>query len=74
MKEYICIESHNEVDGGMLVRGRELIRCKSCTWYITVELKADGTVDKRFKPSFCQLLREYMSENDFCSLAKPKEK
>lgn len=30
MKEYICIESPNEVEGGMLVREHELIRCKDC--------------------------------------------
>ena len=30
MKEYICVESPNEVDGGMLVREQELIRCKDC--------------------------------------------
>lgn len=30
MKEYICVESPNEVDCGMLVREQELIRCKDC--------------------------------------------
>lgn len=30
MKEYICIESPNEVEGGLLVRKQELIRCKDC--------------------------------------------
>lgn len=30
MKEYICVESPNEVEGGMLMREHELIRCKDC--------------------------------------------
>ena len=33
MKEWICVEAPNEVEGGMLVRGRELIRCKDCDWF-----------------------------------------
>lgn len=37
MKEYICIESPNEVDGGMFVRKQELIRCKNCDWFDTEE-------------------------------------
>ena len=32
-KEYICIESPNEVDGGMLVREQELIHCADCRFY-----------------------------------------
>ena len=73
MKEYICIESPNEVEGGMLVREQELIRCKDCFWYRSVELKADGTHDKRFKPSRCALWDEDMNDTDFCSYAMPKE-
>ena len=30
MKEYICIESPNEVEGGILLKEQELIRCKYC--------------------------------------------
>ena len=33
MKEYICVESPNEVEGGFLVRKQELIRCKDCDWF-----------------------------------------
>ena len=32
MKEYICVESPNEVDGGMLMREHELIRCEDCKY------------------------------------------
>ena len=32
MKEYICVESPNEVEGGMLMREHELIRCKDCKY------------------------------------------
>ena len=48
----------------------ELIRCRDCFWYITNELKQDGTVDKRYKPSFCNLRRKYMPENGYCSEAE----
>jgi len=59
MKEYICIESPNEVDGGMLVREHELIRCKDCRWFINKECAI-----------YC-LSSAY--EETFCSYAEPKE-
>lgn len=49
-----------------------LIRCKDCFWYRSVELKADGTHDKRFKPSRCALWDEDMNDTDFCSYAMEK--
>ena len=62
MKEYICVESPNEVDGGMLVRERELIRCKDCKWW---REDSDHTC-KHFYTS-------PRVANDFCSYAEPKE-
>jgi len=59
MKEFICIESPNEVDGGMLVREQELIRCKACRWFINKECAI-----------YC-LSSAY--EETFCSYAEPKE-
>lgn len=50
-----------------------VIRCRDCFWYITNELKQDGTVDKRYKPSFCNLRRKYMPENGYCSEAERRE-
>ena len=42
MKEYICVESPNEVDGGMLVRERELIRCKDCKYFDPPHVEKNG--------------------------------
>ena len=59
MKEYICIESPNEVDGGMLMREQELIRCKDCRWFINKECAI-----------YCL---SSAHEEAFCSYAEPKE-
>ena len=59
MKEYICVESPNEVDGGMLVRERELIRCKDCKY--RDEETANCT---RFRKDW------YVQSNSFCSWAE----
>lgn len=75
MKEYIFSrpdEADDTVKRDAYYRG-ELIRCKDCFWYRSVELKADGTHDKRFKPSRCALWDEDMNDTDFCSYAMPKE-
>lgn len=51
----------------------ELIRCRECTWYGIAELKKDGSVDERFKPSFCYLWRSEMDADDYCSYAERRE-
>ena len=51
----------------------EVVRCKNCDWLITTELKADGTTDKRYKPTWCTLHNEYMNDNDFCSYGERRE-
>jgi hypothetical protein len=64
-----------ETDGS-IVKGYdagELIRCKDCDWYGIVELKQDGTVDMRHKPSWCFLWRSAMNVDDYCSYAVRKE-
>ena len=63
MKEYICVESPNEVDGGMLVRERELIRCKDCARH-----KFIGTSGQLCP---CPMDR-YMGDEGYCSKAEPK--
>lgn len=50
-----------------------VIRCKDCERYEIVQLKKDGTDDRRYKPTWCTLWRSYMSENDFCSYAERRE-
>ena len=66
MKEYICIESPNEVEGGLLVRKQELIRCKDCK-HCTETGFYNGT-----RWNYCSWFRRVMKENDFCSKAEPK--
>ena len=63
MKEYICIESPNEVDGGMLVREQELIRCKDCT------RNPNNGKARTICP--CPMDR-YMGDEGYCSKAEPK--
>lgn len=68
-KEYIYRERETEdgIDGDKM---GELVRCKDCFWYEIVQLKQDGTEDRRYKPSWCSLWREDMNEMDFCSYGK----
>lgn len=51
----------------------KVIRCKDCDWYGIVELKQDGTVDMRHKPSWCFLWRSAMNVDDYCSYAVREE-
>lgn len=45
----------------------ELIRCKDCKWYEIYQLKKDGTDDRRYKPSYCTLLRHNFKPDWFCA-------
>ena len=45
----------------------QVVRCKDCAWYKIAELTIDGRPDKRYKPSFCMMWRQYLSENNYCS-------
>ena len=62
MKEYICVESPNEVDGGMLVREQELIRCKDCYFYDTFQRK-----------HYCTKYDHSVKQDGFCAWAERKE-
>jgi hypothetical protein len=66
MKEYICVESPNEVDGGMLVRELELIRCKDCKYW---DVSKSNIMNHT-----CHWGYFIKKEDDYCSWAKPKEK
>ena len=77
MKEYIAeyivpVEKKGNDCMFDFMNAKPLIRCKDCFWYRSVELKADGTHDKRFKPSRCALWDEDMNDTDFCSYAMEK--
>ena len=45
----------------------EVVRCKDCKWYTIYEVKNDGAMDKRYKPSFCDLYRKHRKETYFCA-------
>ena len=64
MKEYICVESPNEVDGGMLVREQELIRCKDCV-YFTPEKSGEHW-------NICRFYDAPKTADGFCNDAEPK--
>jgi hypothetical protein len=65
MKEYICIESPNEVDGGMLVREHELIRCKDCKYGVYETYGEYG--------HYCCHDQYIETGEEFCAWAEPKE-
>ena len=68
MKEYICIESPNEVYGGMLMRKQTLIRCEDCRYFAMLEDASNETVcdhkDGCLRPT----------PDGFCNYAEPKRK
>ena len=48
----------------------EVVRCRDCKWYGIDELKKDGSVDRRYKPSVCYLYREHHEESWYCADAE----
>lgn len=48
----------------------EVVRCKDCKWYGIDELKKDGSLDRRYKPSVCYLYREHHEESWYCADAE----
>lgn len=64
-KEYIV----KVTDDGECITVGELIHCKDCDLYGIYEMKKDGSVDMRYKPSFCFLWRASMNAKDYCSCA-----
>lgn len=47
--------------------GIELVRCRDCKWYEIYQLKKDGTDDRRYKPSYCTLLRHSFKPDWYCA-------
>lgn len=60
-------------DDGECITVGELIRCKDCDLYGIYEMKKDGSVDMRYKPSWCFLWRASMKAKDYCSYAVRRE-
>ena len=48
----------------------EVVRCRDCKWYGIDELKKDGSLDRRYKPSVCYLYREHHEESWYCADAE----
>ena len=44
-----------------------VVRCKDCKWYVRSMIKQDGTLDKRYKPDWCDLYRRVREETYFCT-------
>lgn len=55
------------VDSQPTVDAVPVIRCKNCIWFSIDQLKADGTPDRRCKPTWCSLHRTYAEAEFFCS-------
>lgn len=51
----------------------EVVRCKNCKWYGVNEVKKDGTIDMRYKPSFCYLYNKSHEEFYFCADGERRE-
>lgn len=52
---------------------RPLVRCKDCVWYVRSMIKQDGTLDKRYKPDWCDLYRRERKEMYFCADGEREE-
>lgn len=52
----------------------EVVRCADCKWYEILELKKDGTEDRRYKPSFCTLYTKTRKSDYFCADGERREK
>ena len=44
-----------------------IVRCKDCKYYEIVQLKKDGTDDRRYKPSYCLNLSFHPNSKWFCA-------
>lgn len=50
-----------------------IVRCKDCKHYEIYQLKKDGTDDRRYKPSYCTLLRYSFKPDWFCADGERRE-
>lgn len=46
-----------------------VVRCKDCEWYINNIQKSDGTEDRRYKRSWCEIHRVETHDKGFCHWA-----
>lgn len=45
----------------------EVVRCRDCRYYEIMQLKKDGTDDRRYKPSLCVLHNRNFDEDYYCA-------
>ena len=45
----------------------EVVRCRDCQYYEIMQLKRDGTDDRRYKPSLCVLHNRNFDEDYYCA-------
>lgn len=57
-------EMINDYASGNLVK---VVRCKDCGFYVVNELTKKYEIDRRRKPSFCELYGRYRKEDWFCA-------
>lgn len=55
------------IDEAPTIDAVPVVRCKDCKWYEIYQLKADGTDDRRYKPSYCTLFRHRFKPDWFCA-------
>ena len=51
----------------------EVVRCRDCRYYEIMQLKRDGTDDRRYKPSLCVLHNRNFDEDYFCADGERRE-
>lgn len=66
-EEHILYRARKLVDSQPKLDAVEVVRCKDCKWYTIYEVKNDGTMDKRYAPSFCGLYRKHKKKTYFCA-------
>lgn len=50
-----------------------VVRCKDCRYYEIMQLKKDGTDDRRYKPSLCVLHNRNFDEDYYCADGERRE-
>ena len=55
------------IDSAPTVDAVEVVRCRDCRYYEIMQLKRDGTDDRRYKPSLCVLHNRNFDEDYFCA-------
>lgn len=66
-------EAADIVENEITMDAVEVVRCKDCIWYVIVQLKKDGTNDRRYKPSYCMMWDNYLKPDFFCADGERRE-